>query len=316
MTAPAATRPAAPTSAQAQAIKDLLRSQRALAGGGDLLILYARAWSRQASWICAYGRAAGLTVRLAALLDRADSFTRRLRSERADGLTIIVLTGLRLDLPDGCLQLAGLQLADRQLPGLQLTDRPGTSPIELWRPSDEIAAAAQARARAAPSELSIATSGGQLDVTTGQAGWRPETGHGGGATAQVSPAGAIRADVATADGTFVADGAIALNRPVTWDARLATRPVRLSICGRVVTELDCADDTLARFLRRAVFVHHAATVTSVALGLRDDLGEFSPEQGPVNACQGVAVRLAVPSQGAYSPASADLQIDLAARRLR
>ncbi len=298
---------AAPSDRQRAAIKDLLWSQPALVAGGSLLILYVRTWARQAAWLCAYARAAGLEVSLAGLASQADAFARRLHGEAGDGLTIFVLADLDLDLPAG----PGLPPGTVQLAGM-----PGAPPLDLWEEQAAIAEATRAQALAMPDRLSIATAAGSqlLDVRTDADGWQADTGARSNGTALVLPAGAVHAEVAQASGTLVADGAISVSRPVRWDARLAGRPVTMTVRDATVTSIACEDPQLRQFLHRAIFVHHAASLYSIRVGLSKLTPGFSADQGPVNACHpGVTARLRVNPPHAYSAASADLRIDLTAR---
>lgn len=304
MTTTATAPPTEPTASQKQAIKDLLRRQPSLADDGPLHLLYSRHWAQQASWLCAFARAAGLEATLAPVsasaanpAGPASAFERRLRQATAAGATAFALADLRLDLPPGSVQLAGTLDA---------------SPLDLWQPDAELEALTRAAAKATPASQSLKTgSTAVLDLTVSTRGWQPDAGQRANGQARVSPAGALLADVAQATGTFVADGAIALNRPVRWDARLTANPVTLTVTGGVVTQVACDAPDLRHLLTRAIEVHQANVISKARIGLNHRAPAFSPDQGPVNDCHaGVTLTLSVDPSAAYSPASADLLIEL------
>jgi hypothetical protein len=292
---------ATPTGSQRQAVKALLSNMPSLARGGPLELLYSRAWTTQASWLCAFARAAGLEARLVPLRAMASAFEQRLDAAAGSGLTVFALANMSLNLSAGAVQLAGM---------------PAAPPIDLWQPDAEVECAAWTAAHNLPASHLIRTgrnSALELEVTG--SGWNCDAGMRADGQARVSPAGAAVADVAVSNGTFVADGAIGLNRPVRWDARLAARPVTISVQDGVVNSMDCEDRGLLRFLQRAIGVHHACVITQVRVGINDRTPGFSAEQGPVNAChRGVTITLSVDPPGAYSPSSADLRIELTASR--
>ncbi len=292
----------APSPAQRDAIKDLLWSQPSLVAGGPLLLIYTKAWSTQASWLCAFGRAAGLDVTLVPVASDRHVIERRLGQESNAARTVIALADLALALPPGSVQLAGL---------------PGTAPLDLYASQSELLAQAQAVAATLTDQLLISSTGAAtLAVGITADGWRSDTGLSLNKATLILPAGSVRADVATAEGTFVADAALAVNRPLNHDARLAAHPVTVTVEGGQVTSVDCADPVLGQLLRRATQVHHAVSVTGVRLGTNQAIPDFSPQQGPVNACRdgAVTITLTVDPAAAYSSASADLRIDLTASK--
>jgi hypothetical protein len=289
----------APSPAQRDAIKDLLWSQPSLVAGGPLALAYTKSWSAQASWLCAFGRAAGLDVTLIPVAADRGVIERRLGQENGTR-SIIVLADLTLALPPGCVQLAGL---------------PGTAPLDLYASQSELLAEARAVAATLTDRLLVSTPGtATLQVGVGADGWHPDTGLDENKARLVLPAGSVRAAVASADGTFVADAALAVNRPLNYDARLAAHPVTVTIEAGLVTSADCADPMLRQLLQRAIGVHRAVSVTSVRLGTNRRIPAASPEQGPVNSCRAgaITITLTVDPAAAYSPASADLRIDLTA----
>lgn len=290
-----------PSARQRAVIKEILWSQPSLRGGGALLLLYCRDRTAEASWLCAYARAAGLPVRLAAVAPKALVIEKRMRAEATAGLSTFVLADMALNLIPGTIQLAGTAQV---------------SPLELWQQPSLIAAQAGAMANGLSPELVIPTGPtAKLVVGVGADGWLPDAGSELDGQARVLPAGAVQAEVARADGVFVADGAISVNRAVNTDARLAGRPVVITVAAGIVTSVECPDRDLCRFLDRAVRIHRAASVTAVRFGIHPLACGFSAVDGPVNAChQGVTLRLRVGQGLAYSTASADLRIDLTASR--
>jgi hypothetical protein len=290
----------APSPAQRDAIKDLLRSQPSLAAGCPLALIYTKNWSAQASWLCAFGRAAGLDVTLLPVAPDRHVIERRLGQQKDTGRSVIVLAELTLALPPGSVQLAGL---------------PGIAPLDMYASQAELLAQAQAAAATLTDRLLVSTAGpATLEVGIAADGWHADTGLDQNKAFLVLPAGSVRADVATAEGTFVADAALAVNRPLNHDARLAAHPVTAIIEGGLVTSADCADPVLRQLLHRAIQVHRAAGVTGIRLGTNHRIPSASPEQGPVNACRAgaITITLTVDPAAAYSAASADLRIDLTA----
>jgi hypothetical protein len=288
-----------PATSQRQAIRDLLRRQPSLVGGGPLRLLYSRHWARHASWICAFARAAGLEAELVPAAGPASAFERRLSQPAAAGVTTFVLANMTIDLPAGAVQLAGM---------------PGAPPLDLWQPDTAIEAATRAATAELPASQVLRTGGSEvLELGVTSAGWRADVGLRADGHARVSPAGAVLADVAWANGTFVANGAIGVNRPLRWDATLAANPVRLTVREGVVTTVECDDPNLLHFLRRAVEVHGAAVAGQARIGVNPHTPGFSTDQGPVNDCHpGVTLTLSVDPSTRYSPASADLLIELTA----
>src|SRR6185369_17351400 len=121
------------------------------------------------------------------------------------------------------------------------------------------------------------------------------------------------AAVDDAEGTFVADGAIGVNRSMDWDARLGDRPVTLTLRDRTVGAITSPDPVLNHFLGRAVHTHRADRVATVRVGVHPVECGFSPINGPVNAMHpGLTLRLDVDPTRAYNTASADLWLDLTA----
>lgn len=281
-----------PSGQQQEAIQNLLHDLPAQ----PLLLLYGSHRTTEAGWLCAYARAAGLDVTLAGAARKEHSIQRRLRPAAASQPTVFVLADMTLALPPGAVQLAG---------------SPDVSPLDLWQPPQAISGQAHAIARTLPRELTVGGDGSRLDIQVGPGGWVTDDGARGDGTARVFPAGAAEADVADASGTFTADGAIAVNRPVAVDARLATKPVTIVVRDGAVTSVTCPDEDLLLFLRRAFEVHRAGHVHAVRMGSNRLTRSFGPDQGPVNAChRGVTLRLGTEPGQAYSPASADLRIEL------
>jgi len=286
---------ARPSDGQHEAIQHLLSGLPAR----PLLLVYGKHRTTEASWLCAYARAAGLDVKLAAAARKELSIQRRLGEETAAQVqpTAFVLADMTLSLPSGAVQLASL---------------PDVSPLDLWQPRQVINEQARAVAAALPRELTISGAGGRLEVTVGPDGWTADAGTRGDGTVQVFPAGAAEAGVADASGTFVADGAIAVNRPLATGARLAARPVTVAVRDGAVVSVACPDPELGLFLRRAVEVHRVRRVAAIRIGVNRLTRDFGPDQGPVNACHhaGVTLRLGTDPGQAYSLASADLRIEL------
>jgi hypothetical protein len=268
-----------PNPFQRQQVRDILWSCPALVAGGDLVLIYTPGRVAEASWICAQARASQVTVRLNAVPGTAQAVARKARALTPAGATMIVLADMTAQLPSSAIQLAGTATV---------------SPVDLWRPAVSLAALASQRIERLSQRLTV----GELTLQTGQ--WA-----GGGAT--------VEAVVEQADGTFVADGAIAVNRMVTWDARLAGRPVTITVHNGAVTFISCPDVLLGRFLDRAVGIHLADRVSAVRIGVHPVACGFSAVAGPVNESHpGVTLRLRARAGRVYSTASADLCVDLTA----
>jgi len=67
----------------------------------------------------------------------------------------------------------------------------------------------------------------------------------------VLPAGEVNTFPARIDGTFVADGAINVNRRIAFDVRLAEHPVTVRIEDGRAVDVRCDDPGTLTFLRRA-----------------------------------------------------------------
>ncbi|MFR9722887.1 hypothetical protein ACL02R_05860 [Streptomyces sp. MS19] len=297
MSAATGTPPRLPlTDRRRAALRGLLDGLLRDRGAGRVVLFLAAPRSAEAGWLAAYARAAGARAEVrAAGRWPAELLERRAAAEAGERATaVVVLADGALRLPPGVLQLAGTE---------------DLSPLDLWRPDEEVEAAVAALLGGLGTAPRVRTAGGgELVCATGGAvrGARP---------------GTVEAPLTAADGTFTADGALSVNRRTAWDARLAGRPVTLTVAGGLVTALDCADETLLRFLTRAVHVHRARTAVALLFGTGhsgtghdgDGHSGFSAADGPVNATRrGVGLRLAVGTRDAYNPASADLRIDLTA----
>lgn len=263
-----------PTAFQTGQVREIVRG---LGESSDLLLVYVQKRVPEAAWICAQARARGVAVRLAAVADSAHAVLRKVHAEARHGSMAIVLADMTLALPPDVIHLAGTE---------------SVSPIDLWRPRSTLDAQAQdLAARLAPP----LTAGG---LTVSFQPWRMGD-------------GVIEADVIEADGVFVADGAIAINRPVNWDARLSARPVRLTVQSGLITAVECPDPHLHRFLGRAVHTHLANRVLAVRAGAHPVACGFGAVAGPVNERHpGFTLRLCTDARKTYSSASADLCIDL------
>jgi hypothetical protein len=284
---PAARRTLArPTPGQRARVRELLADCPGLTDGADLHLVYAPQYAAEAAWICAQARVAGVRVRLDPVRGTAARVAERVRAAAAPGGTTVVLSDLPLDLPPGALHLPGA---------------PGTSPVDLWRPRAAVDRAAEDLVRTLGRELVVVTGGGH----TLRAGV--------GGVVRDRPPGTVEVAVTGAGGTFVADAAIAVNTVAAIDARLAARPVRVGVEQGVVTSVDCPDPHLALLLRRALHTHRLDRVVGVRFGVHPARCPFGAVAGPVNARRpGVTLRLRVDPGRAYSPASADLAVDLTA----
>ena len=282
--APLGPRVTRPTPAQRASVRAILR-ECVGSTGQALCLVYAPNRRTEATWLGAYARAAGVATQLRPAAT-ATAAAVELACDGGAGATVLILADMTMRVPPGARQLAGIETH---------------SAVDLWAPAGllELAALAAAR-RLGGSPLTVSTSGGEVTLATGP--FTPDT-----------PPGTVTADVVDANGTFVADAAVAVNRAVAWDARLAQRPVTLRLVAGTVTEVDCPDPVLARFLTRAVHTHNASRAGSVRFGLRRLTGGFSPVAGPVNAARaGVTLRLRVPADRPYNAASADLRVDVTA----
>jgi hypothetical protein len=107
---------ARPTMRQREHLREIIRTRAV--GDGELVLLYARHRRTEASWLCAYARAAGMEVRLVSAGGSAHTALRSLTEESTRGASLIVLADHALDLPPGALHLPGT---------------PHVSPIDLWQ---------------------------------------------------------------------------------------------------------------------------------------------------------------------------------------
>ncbi|HWH01949.1 MAG TPA: hypothetical protein VNV66_22135 [Pilimelia sp.] len=278
-----------PTGPERRALRGIVAELGACSGHAPLTIVFTAGRRTEAAWLCAQARSAGLPVRLvpASAPDAGGGLPEP--PGPASGGPVVALVDHDADLPPGVTVLPGT---------------PAASPLALWRPAAEVDAAVAALLARLDRRLLLRTGGAALRVRTGPA-------------APARPVGAVRADVTDAAGTFVADGAIAVNRRTGWDARLAGRAVRLTVADGRVVAVDCPDAQLRGFLRRAVGTHRVDVVRAVRFGVHPAQCAFSAVQGPVNARRpGVTLCLGVEPGRAYSTASADLRVALTAATTR
>jgi hypothetical protein len=277
------TRPARPSPQRLAAVREVLDT---LPPGGELVLIYGPERMAEAAWLYAQARVAGWQVSLRPVRSVAPAAVERtVRELRVADAAVVVLSEHRLAAPPAGAR-AALQLA---------------GPADRWRRPDPAPLPTGPDLQLpGPLRLRVALP------------WRVDDGDGPAGGWRVRPAGTAEAPVEAADGVFVADGAIDVNRAVAWDARLAGRAVTVTVEGGQIVDVTCPDTVLLGFLRRAVQVHRAARVAAVRLG-RHTGGGFSAVPGPLNDCHpGVALRIDVDPARAYSAASADLRLDLIA----
>ena len=278
-------------------------------GPGDTLILaFHRSCVREARQVCGAVEAdRGSRVVLVPILARRDAtFGARLRQAVAESGQgrLVILTLESVPVPDGDLEphlarseivrLIGcgdghLRPLTRALTGGD-TDRPG--PLR--------------HARAA----TVRTPGGTLHLRfDADARWTFNDGQARPGEITVLPAGAMTTTRALVDGTFVADGALQVNRPLRWDVRLSKAPVTVEIAAGEVRAVRCADPRTERFLDRAVSRGGAHRVTQVGIGTNPHIPRFVSRSSPLNLCRtGFHLRL-----GDDAPAAeTDLRIELIA----
>lgn len=254
-----------------------------LPDGDTLALIYSTATTAEAALVCAHARARGRHVLLHRLRETDAAAVGRCLRELPPVATVVL----------SCHRLAGVPTGGR--PVLQLA-----GPTTLWR-----------RADPQPPPTTTLRLDGELHVTVAPP-WRTDEGTTDGGI-HVRPAGAVEATVVRADGRFVADGAFDINRPVSLDRRLADRPVTVTVEDSRVVDLRCPDPVLQRLLDRVVGTHRVDRVETLRLGRHDGGVPFQAVPGPVNDCRsGVTLRLTVDPVRAYSPASADLRLDLIA----
>lgn len=283
-----------PTPAQREAVWDVLRHCTADSGDVPVTVGYVPHRKREATWLCAYGRAAGLTVRLLGIgRDSAASVAAALsRWRSADGGALVVLADTDLAdtdtaQPPGAIHLFG-------------TDRAG--PFDLWTSPEEAAAS--------------------VDRLRTDLGERPIRLRGNGSTLSAEPVsvrrgrypGTAEVAVRAASGVFVADCCLAVNRPATWDARLADHPVTVELADGTVLSVSCDEPVKSAVLRRVVDVHMVDRVELIRFGLRDLRCPVSAVAGAANEVRtSVAIDLTVALGRAYLAGSADLRLSLRAR---
>ncbi|WP_157597422.1 hypothetical protein [Streptacidiphilus rugosus] len=270
----AAAPPSAPTAASSTApdiqlraaVASLLDRGLRLAAGDLLVVVFTADLKEAAVRLTATARRSGALVRLVALPPgeapapgrRVRSALRELAAEPETGSgagrrLVLLLGGAPVDLA-----ALGLppQLIAAQLPADE--DRPG-GPLPGWEDPD-------ARAERLAVLCAATSAAGRLRVLTGDGRAlqlarrddRPAVVDPGPPVAGellTLPAGAVRIEVDEAEGLFVAEGTLQVNRPVRLGGPLRGRPVRLELTGGRVTRLDCPDPHTEGFLRRAVEVH-------------------------------------------------------------
>jgi hypothetical protein len=270
-----------PSSDEQRVLGRLVDDLREWRPGQNLTLAYVPRRKAEASWLCAYARAAGFTVALRGI---AESHPTELDLRLADeaGAPVVLADGY-IGMTADTVYLFGTERA---------------SPFELWsRRADVEARIAEAKAALALDRpLVVRTAGGQV---------RAEI-----LSVEPAAAGLLIVTVANATGCFIADSSIAVNRPMGWDARLSA-PVRVELeAGRVVA-VSGGSPAQEQFLARAIHVHRAEHVVQVRIGLRQWDVPVSARAGQANAARrGAALRLAVQPGSHYLLASADLRIDL------
>ncbi|WP_129843484.1 hypothetical protein [Streptomyces sp. RFCAC02] len=278
MAAPAQPREAARTDRWRPAVRQITGGLLRGSGAERFVVVFAPHRAAEAALLAAYARAYGArcVVRAAGHAPPA-AVERRVAADAAEPRTaVVVLSDAVLGLPPGVLRLAGT--ADR-------------SPLDLWRPDAELDAAADALAAGLGRRIRVGSGGGAAELVCTTSGAR-----------RGSARGTAEAPLTGADGVFVADGTLLVNRATALGTDLAGHPVTVTVAGGGVRGVECADRTVARFIGRAADVHGVRTAAALCL-----------PAGPAGAPgRGVTLRLAVGPGDAFNAASADLRIDLTA----
>jgi hypothetical protein len=289
-TAPAGVQgPPRPDGCQRAALRGILAEVHRPAPDCPLTLVYGPDRRTEAAWLCAFARAAGTRVRFAARNEHAKTERAALeasaRIAAGSGTAVIVISDRTLTLPAGALALPAV---------------PGVNAVDLWEPSEWLALQARRFLGALGPRVTV-RSGHSTPLTASVGPGRPG-----------DPFGCVDAEALAVSGGFVADVAIDVNRAVGWDARLAGRPVTLAVRDGRVVSVDCGDPALRGFLTRAVQVHRSATVGTMRFGLRSLPRDAGPIAGPAHRCRAntVTLCLGVDPDEIYSPASADLRIEL------
>lgn len=297
---------AAPDAGAQSAVGTLLFSVLRLTEGDRLVVVLDPGYATQAAWLAARARRAGVAARL---VGAAGWGAARLGSRVRDAVagtgapdavegepvgTVLFLGGQPLDaaalaLPSG---VTALQLPELPWAGspLDAVEDPGARAALLER--------LRVRTEAAGTLVVSSGEGERLALTGADVRTDPQDPSPG--RLRIAPLGRVVARVAAADGVFVADGRLRLNRTTRLGTGLAHRPVRLEIRDGRVTGVECPDPVLGGFLRRAVDVHRAGAARTAYCR-------------PAGGGHLVTLRLTVDPSDTYSTASADLRIDLTAR---
>jgi hypothetical protein len=305
-----------PTDAQAAAATSFLFAYLRLDPRDHLALVYGPDRTVEATWLCALARSRGVDVTLVFVAEMTKAHLRRRVAAATAGpatagrSAVVVLSDEDIDpgwLPDApptvLVQLAALDTSG--------------SPLDVWaHPSVVATAVADLRRDLDPwTGIRIVSAGGATIRLSGMsaAATSVDIGDLDPDGLRVLPAGHVEARPSGADGIFVADGAIHVNRATRLGRSLAAHPVAVTVTGGRVTEVRCDDPAIAGFLGRAVTVHRLGLVGSVRFGAHPQIRTVPTVACGAHAAHaGIALRLSVDPADAYSIASADLRVDLVA----
>ncbi len=199
---------------------------------------------------------------------------------------------------------------------------PGTGPLDVVARPEEVRNAELAlRARLAGRSAAVVTTGAdraagpaRLDVRFGAEDVTDiDSDHHvpGHLPLRILPAGGVSRELLGADGTFVADGPVTLNRPHRLAAEPARPPFVVEVDGGRVTSLSAPDTPTGALVSRAVGRHAVDHVARLGFGVHP-LARQTGADSPVNHCA-PGIRLTLRAASPYAVGSADLRIDLFAR---
>ncbi|WP_033824265.1 hypothetical protein, partial [Kitasatospora sp. MBT63] len=232
----------APDPAERLAVRSALFDRLRLAAGDRLVVVLDRGRAAEAAWLAATARAGGIAVRLLA----GDA-----RSPVRTGRRVLgALADLRGDGPPAreavfFLCAEPLDHAVLRLPATLVAVQ---LPVPDWEdPALRAGRLAHLRQLTAAAPAVLVATGGGAELRLRPADGRPPRVEDGPAEAgrvRQLPAGHLHWPAAQADGEFVADGLIAINRPTRLGGSLHERPVSVRLAAGRVTALGCADPVL------------------------------------------------------------------------
>jgi hypothetical protein len=317
--------PRTPDAEERKGLSTLIASHLRLAPHDALVLLFSPRCAPEATWLLVEAGRSGVTddsllrlvaiehgdeegsaARLTAAVEGLRGTGRRIAMLSLEYDTMLPIQGLRELLADPGLRMDAVRVIGCQPDFFSLAL---ATPAEAQRAINAGVLSVLRPART----LEIRTpSGTHLDVQLSpEFQWLSNHGTPQPGRTLVLPAGEVNTYPARIDGTFVADGAINVNRRIAFDVRLDRAPVTVQIEDGHAVDIACDDPDLLRFLRKAFARENADRVGELGVGTNVGITRFVADNNHINERHpGIHLGFGEHGQPGRVAYVADIHIDL------